>query len=646
MLGSLRGLTQSSFARAASEIAKSSAILWLVSVACTSDEAGKADPRPEADASVDATGGSARAEASSDEAAEARAGTGSGATAGADSSTDVDATTGDGPLPDADSPRECRACAQGFKLCDGLCRWSGDPAYGCANVICAACTDYHTAGRAQTSCDAQGQCARACRPGWADCNAEIDGCETPLRSAFVCGACGVTCNSGEVCTEAGCAPACPAPLTSCDGVCEDLTSSPRACGRCNRVCPSPAGMIPVCENGECAARDPVCPTGQELCQKTCVPLGTCPACQPGCKENSSSCEGGCCVCKPGWSVARTGTACDPEACVDTRRDARACGDAQQRCDGWCDNGTCRPVASMDWLSGLSRPLSLKLANRSIYFVDDEGVKVVSTQTRAVTILARLSGARDLAIDASHAFIGTPDGVMRLSLSGGVPELMWPGGPVEQVDVASERVFWVTEGPPLYAFWMAPKAGGTGESLPVWRNPSCAAVVTSFAANDRFVVASVYAYAAGSDCELDEGGFTRLRLSDRTVTRLLTPGGGGEALALAGDDAYILNSKSGCLAATWVRGSDVAGTTLFCDPPSMIGVSYALVFNAVVFDDANVYFGFTRVPRCGGSPTYLSTLNPRYHHDGFVGWIRDAVSTAVDEAYLYFTTESGIGRVPK
>lgn len=148
-------------------------------------------------------------------------------------------------------------CEEGMKPCDGLCVALDEARFGCAATTCTPCF----APNASASCDSQGQCALAecdagfsdcdadpgngceaeldtdrhncgacdnfcmfdhgqgdcssgvctlliCDPGWADCTSSTDGgsltgedCETNVANADDCGACGVSCGAGQVCSE-------------------------------------------------------------------------------------------------------------------------------------------------------------------------------------------------------------------------------------------------------------------------------------------------------------------------------------------------------------------------------------------------------------------------------------------------------------
>ena len=95
------------------------------------------------------------------------------------------------------------ACAQGTKLCAGVCVPSTNPDTGCAASLCTPCS----LSRASATCSETGACAIGlCASSWGDCNGEPqDGCETDLSSTSAnCGVCGMACKGTEICLQATC----------------------------------------------------------------------------------------------------------------------------------------------------------------------------------------------------------------------------------------------------------------------------------------------------------------------------------------------------------------------------------------------------------------------------------------------------------
>ncbi|MBW2263448.1 MAG: hypothetical protein JRG91_15895, partial [Deltaproteobacteria bacterium] len=51
-----------------------------------------------------------------------------------------------------------------------------------------------------------------------------------------CGACGVTCDDGQVCEGSVCVLSCAEGMSDCSGVCRDLSSDTYNCGICGMTC--------------------------------------------------------------------------------------------------------------------------------------------------------------------------------------------------------------------------------------------------------------------------------------------------------------------------------------------------------------------------------------------------------------------------
>lgn len=126
--------------------------------------------------------------------------------------------------------------------------------------------------------------AVSCDKSRADCNKNAnDGCEIDLSSnPSNCGACGKTCQSGEVCGLGQCSSACPSTLTNCANACVDTSISVDHCGGCNKPCSAPANATAICESSLCGFE---CNSGYEKCGagSSCCPKTTPspPTLQPG-----------------------------------------------------------------------------------------------------------------------------------------------------------------------------------------------------------------------------------------------------------------------------------------------------------------------------------------------------------------------------
>ena len=89
-----------------------------------------------------------------------------------------------------------------------------------------------------------------CGPDPADCVYLADGRGLPARN---CGACGVNCASGQMCSEGRCINPCPSGRVYCNGnldlaiACVDPMRNAAHCGGCGVACAAPL----VCEGGRC-----------------------------------------------------------------------------------------------------------------------------------------------------------------------------------------------------------------------------------------------------------------------------------------------------------------------------------------------------------------------------------------------------------
>lgn len=195
------------------------------------------------------------------------------------------------------------------------------PGQGCINPIGLTCGP----------CTATSQCAagQLCCSGV--CQAPCGGqCCSGVCCNNTCSAAGSTCCSGAV------GGACPAGQSCCfDQYCADLQSEVGNCGACGVACMS--GQI--CSNGQCST----CPEGQTLCGGRCVNTQTdffnCGQCRRPCFPVQGiprvCCGGACCFNVPGVS------GCCNNVCVNLFRDPNHCGSCGKVCpSGTCSEGEC------------------------------------------------------------------------------------------------------------------------------------------------------------------------------------------------------------------------------------------------------------------------------------------------------------------
>jgi peroxiredoxin len=173
-------------------------------------------------------------------------------------------------------------CPAGHSCVGGLCqsacptgttRCAGGPGPGaCVNV--------------QTSAANCGGCGNVCASGQTCVNGVCKGSGICTTSA--------NCPTGQVCVAGVCRLPCRnAGLTMCNGTCVDLQNDAANCGACGVVCPGGK----VCTNGACVSV--VCPpSATTVCGKKCVNLkidpSNCGACGKQCPRGTY-CIGGKCL---------------------------------------------------------------------------------------------------------------------------------------------------------------------------------------------------------------------------------------------------------------------------------------------------------------------------------------------------------------
>lgn len=170
---------------------------------------------------------------------------------GPDAGSSIDGTSDPGiePVPSPVPPGPDGTCDADRKLCGGLCVSFRDPAFGCAAAACDPCSIAHGA----PSCNA-GSCAvGSCAPTYANCNGDVaDGCETNTdKTPTSCGACGITCAAGQVCSNGGCAASCEGGEVACGSSCIDPKSDADHCGACDTPCVPVANGVATCASSTC-----------------------------------------------------------------------------------------------------------------------------------------------------------------------------------------------------------------------------------------------------------------------------------------------------------------------------------------------------------------------------------------------------------
>jgi hypothetical protein len=216
---------------------------------------------------------------------------------------------------------ECRAEDE---LCEGVCtpvRFDPENCGACG-VVCS-----------EGELCSNGECGVTCGPGTEQCG---ERCVDTAIDFENCGACGNACAAGQGCSGGVCGDACGAGLNACGGACVDLELDPDNCGSCGAECE--AGEF--CSVGSCGA---VCVGGTTQCEERCVDARNdpehCGNCFTVCGEDEVCSEGKCGLdCLGGTS--RCGA-----QCVNTAIDSQNCGSCDHACgaDEVCSGGKCASV---------------------------------------------------------------------------------------------------------------------------------------------------------------------------------------------------------------------------------------------------------------------------------------------------------------
>ncbi len=257
---------------------------------------------------------------------------------------------------------QCTCFDAGFIACGG--GTGGSPV--CVDSVggdsnCGACGVTCTTGEA--SCQG-GSCVCLIDECPAGVSTDAGVCTDTNIDVNNCGGCAYSsanpsqfmCGMGEGCVNGSCQ--CLSGFSQCPGngtpYCADLTGDLHNCGQCGNACQHDQECIPVGSGGEC-----VCNTGEDggadliTCASGCVhsdsdPLN-CGGCNVPCAPGS--CSGGACMCNADAGLAQCAA-----GCIDVRTDVKNCGACGNDCtlDGSldlpsivCKSGQCRCQGGQD-----------------------------------------------------------------------------------------------------------------------------------------------------------------------------------------------------------------------------------------------------------------------------------------------------------
>ncbi len=221
------------------------------------------------------------------------------------------------------------ACGAGLGNCDGLVANGCETSTQTSTANCGACNRPCSLPNAVAGC-AAGQCTvTRCNEGFGDCDGvAANGCERNLRSdAGSCGACGVTCPSGRVCSAGVCRVSCGTPAV-CSDACRDTRVDPDHCGGCGMACSSAGLATRTCNAGACAG---TCVAGRANCN---ADLRT-----DGCETDTNTTATACGGCGLACSGSHVTPVCAGGRCVG------ACAAGYADCDGDRRNNGCETSLS-------------------------------------------------------------------------------------------------------------------------------------------------------------------------------------------------------------------------------------------------------------------------------------------------------------
>jgi len=165
-----------------------------------------------------------------------------------------------------------------------------------------------------------------------------------------CGKCNTACAAGQVCSSGVCALSCQSGLIECSKTCVNPFSDNQHCGKCNFACK--AGE--VCSGGTCKLS---CPGALSKCNNTCVNLKTdlnnCGSCNTkclagqvcsngmcalSCQSSLTDCKGTCVNLQTdNQNCSKCGAACPAGKICSSGKCALTCQSSLTDCSGVCTN---------------------------------------------------------------------------------------------------------------------------------------------------------------------------------------------------------------------------------------------------------------------------------------------------------------------
>jgi hypothetical protein len=174
---------------------------------------------------------------------------------------------------------------------------------------------------------APGMVISTCTTGEVACGSA---CVDTQSDSAHCGACGMTCPGGQICSAGSCqdSNSCEMGQELCDNACVNTTSNADHCGGCGNTC----GEGAACQTGQCA-----CSGGLTYCGSACVntmsDLMNCGSCLTACPAGNACVMG---QCRPERDEVCNNIDDDNDNIID---EATSGGPYTEPCDNLCGEGT-------------------------------------------------------------------------------------------------------------------------------------------------------------------------------------------------------------------------------------------------------------------------------------------------------------------
>lgn len=447
----------------------------------------------------------------------------------------------------------------------------------------------------------KGACATNCGGGTLACGASCVDIEEDHDN---CGACGSACRGGLACVDGSCSATCAATQLLCasnaGAYCANVSSDNKNCGTCGAAC----GTLETCLAAKCVA---ACKgASQTLCGDSsdtayCAALGSDP-------NNCGSCANACStdgICVAGQCACPEGDVTCGSTCVDVASDPLNCGSCNTICTGTCALGGCAVAIGTATDPGGA----LTMDATHVFWVESSGaIRQAAKSGSTHASLSATSTGNSVAADGTYVY--WPNG-------SAVDFVLVGGGTLTEValatnDVASEIVtdaanVYVATQSKIVAF---PAGGG-----------ALTTILDNEASPHGLATRGGKLYWANADHAL-----RRVDIDGANLVTLTTMSSSIGAVAVDDVNAYF------------VWNSDVIAIPSDGSGPALVIAAGLTTPSRVASDGTNVYWidatTISRAPVGGGVATKMQATS-------------DAADIAVDASNLYWTSSSYVmKRTPK